>query len=160
MAILLSLDVGSTNNAYSVYDTVTKQVLEVQDVTADNTNYPNVENKISYAHHTLSEVFKKYGVSICIYEQFVGKGSTAAAIYQVLGGIKLAATNNNVQLLSYTAPQVKRLVTGNGKADKADIAKVVNTAFNLNLPYSKKSQTHKTDSLGVLYCYLRDKELL
>lgn len=160
MTIICGVDIGSVNLGVCVYDTNTKQVVEVMDVTADSTNYPKVEHKIQHVYNIFSTLFNKHNVEVFVYEEFIGSGTTASAIYQVLGGIKLAAINNKISLLSYTATNVKKIVTGNGKADKADIAKAVNSHFNLQLPYTKKSQTHKTDSLGVLYCYLYNQGLL
>lgn len=152
--ILIAADLGSTNNAYCVYDLKEGKVIEVEDITTNSKLYPTIESKIHEVYSRYLQLFNKYNPSVFIYEQFVGNGLVASNIYQVLGGIKLAAVTNNVKLTSYTAPEVKKKVTGKGTADKNDIAIAVNTYFKLELPYGKKEQSHKTDSLAVLLTYL------
>ncbi|GAA6622847.1 crossover junction endodeoxyribonuclease RuvC [Scytonema sp. NUACC26] len=151
--LIFGLDPGVTNIGYSIYSTIDKQVLESSEITAKQ---HELEDKLVHVYNKFNELIEKYQFKMLSYEQpvFVGRGTTGERINRVLGVILLLCRLNGIQTLSYTAPQLKKKTTGNGKADKHDVESAVAKYFNIN---NKFSTNHASDSLGAIMCYLLDK---
>lgn len=152
--LIIGIDPGVTNTGYSIYNDSNNVVIESGEIVADA---KSIEDKLVQVYNKLSFLLEKYSINIVSYEQpvFLGKGITGEQINRVLGVVLLLFKLNNINdIFSYTAPQIKRKITGNGKADKKEVAVSVSKYFNID---NKFSSTHAADSLGAIMCYLLDK---
>jgi len=155
--IICSSDLGFINNAYSIIDGDKKIILDIKDIT---TKEPVFEDKLVTIYDKYIEVFNKYNVSCFIFEMpvFSGKGDTGSKLAQVVGIIRLAAKQCGIDtIVPYSATHVKSIVTGNGKASKADIMCSVSKFFNINNEFTS---SHTADSAAVGICYLKDQQLI
>ncbi len=76
---------------------------------------------------------------------------TAFAVGHARGVTMLAAGERGVPCFSYTPQRVKSSVCGNGRADKAQVARMVQTLLSLSeLP----TPDHASDALAVALCHL------
>lgn len=83
--------------------------------------------------------------------------STALSVGQARGVLLLAMANNGLTIGEYTPLQVKQAVVGYGKAEKAQVQKMVATLLNLSyIP----SPDDAADALAVGICHLSSQKLV
>lgn len=91
---------------------------------------------------------------------FANNTTTAMKIAEVRGIIIACLLRNNIQLEQYNPVKIKQAMTGNGKADKKAIEKMVKMEFKLDdQPYLDDA----LDALAVLFThhlYQRNKKFL
>jgi crossover junction endodeoxyribonuclease RuvC len=99
----------------------------------------------------LLRIIKKYKPTrMAVEELFFCKNvTTAIKVGQARGVILLTAVNNNIPVDEFTPLQIKRAITGYGKAEKGQMQKVVATI--LGLPKKIKSDD-AADALAVALC--------
>jgi crossover junction endodeoxyribonuclease RuvC len=81
---------------------------------------------------------------------------TAFAVGQARGVILLAAGQRGIPTRSYTPQQVKGAVCANGRADKAQVARMVTRLLGLAAP---PTLDHVSDALAVAVCHLNHSPL-
>lgn len=100
----------------------------------------------------LKEIIRKYRPDYIILEKlFFGANSkTAMSVGQARGVIMLLTAEERISLVEYQGLQVKLLLTGYGRADKAKIQKVVRKMLSLKI---KPKPDDAADALAVAICY-------
>lgn len=95
-------------------------------------------------------MIKKHGVEYIAFErtQF-GKPFVMSQIYESIGVVKLLAQIHGVKLIEVSPMTAKKVITGTGKAKKAEMMKKVKEHFGL----SKKdlSSDHEADAIGMAF---------
>lgn len=153
--IILSLDIGIVNNGYTMFDLNKNHVL-INDTLI--TKYKTIEEKIINIYYHFSNMVHNYKPEIIIYEKpvFINRGNNSAFINNVLGIYMLIAELNKINLFSYTAKEVKKVVTQDGNADKNKVAQCVAKLLNI----SSFKDDHASDSAAVLLTYLIKNQLI
>jgi crossover junction endodeoxyribonuclease RuvC len=90
--------------------------------------------------------------AVALEELYFGQNvRTAFAVGQARGVVMLAAGQRGVQCTSYTPQKVKGAVCGNGRADKDQVARMVQALLGLaDLP----RPDHAADALAVAICHV------
>lgn len=90
--------------------------------------------------------------AVALEELYFGQNvRTAFAVGQARGAAMLAAGQRGVQCTSYTPQKVKGAVCGNGRADKEQVARMVQALLGLaDLP----RPDHAADALAVAICHV------
>jgi len=152
--IVFALDCGYTNSGYCVFDTQNEVFLEIDHIVAKHDLF---SEKLLMIHDRIKSVFDQFHPEFCVFEEpvFLGKGKTGALLHQALGVVKLIAAQEHSEIIGYTAPHVKKLCTGDGKADKKKIEHEVCNHFKLDS--SVFPSNHASDAVAVLLCFLKTK---
>lgn len=89
--------------------------------------------------------------AVALEELYFGQNvKTAFAVGHGRGAAMLAAGQRGIECTSYTPQQVKAAVCGNGRADKQQVARMVQTL--LALPQAP-TPDHASDALAVAMCH-------
>jgi len=99
------------------------------------------------------ELLDEYGCDAVALEQlYFGQNvRTAFAVGHARGAAMLAAGERGVPCYSYTPQRVKSAVCGSGRADKDQVARMVQALLHLpELP----TPDHASDALAVAICHL------
>jgi crossover junction endodeoxyribonuclease RuvC len=89
--------------------------------------------------------------AMALEELYFGQNvKTAFAVGHGRGAAMLAAGQRGIECTSYTPQQVKAAVCGNGRADKEQVARMVQTL--LALPRAP-TPDHASDALAVAMCH-------
>ncbi len=97
--------------------------------------------KLSLAERVLEigegvrEVVEQYQPAVMAIEQVfstVQYPKTALLMAHARGAILYAAAQRNVRVVHYTARQIKRLLTGSGKADKDQVQRAIRNELHLS----------------------------
>lgn len=118
----------------------------------------NVEKRLEEIYTEILKLIKKYSPeSIAIEELFFNTNAkTAFVVGQARGVILLACSQKNLNLAVYTPLQVKIAVTGYGRAEKAQVGKMIKTILNLKT-IPKLDDT--TDALAVGLTHLFSRKM-
>jgi len=79
---------------------------------------------------------------------------TAIALGQVRGATLVAIATHNCSLYEYSPLEIKKAVTGYGRADKNQVKMMVKTLLNLK---DEKLETDASDALAAAYCHLSSR---
>lgn len=81
------------------------------------------EERLLLLHTGFTELIEKYSPDIVSIEQlfFSTNVKTAITVAQARGVILLACAQQNIPVISYSPLQIKKTITGDGKADKHQI---------------------------------------
>lgn len=88
-------------------------------------------------------------------ELFMGRNATSAiGVAQARGAILAVLEENGVPVFEYKPSQVKIVLTGYGKADKVQIARML--AAQVRLP-DGKLDSHALDAIAIAVCHARSR---
>ena len=148
--MILSLNPGLNNIGYSIYDLKSKQIIKTSELTIKE---KDLYKKLAISYQTFLHLFEQYSFNVFVFEKptFINKGATSQNINFNLGTILSLAALNNCTIKSFAPKQIKKLTTGNGNADKNEVAASVSKYFNIDDNFTSN---HASDSLAVLICYL------
>lgn len=158
--IVLALDLSLASTGYAVANVVDGEI--------DLLEYGSVNNK-KYAKRTqsfrlhrialkLRELFKKYPIETVVKERGFTKGHISTqALFKVAGVADLMCFSyGHEHIEEYTVASIKKAVTGNGKADKAEVA----NSLHLYVGDQVYETDDESDAVAVLVTYCIDKGLV
>jgi crossover junction endodeoxyribonuclease RuvC len=112
-----------------------------------------LERRLGDIHAAVGELLDRHRPqSMAVEELYFGTNARSAfAVGQARGVVLLAAGQRGVPSRSYTPQQVKAGVCGHGRADKAQVARMVARLLGLAAP---PTPDHAADALAVAICEL------
>ena len=98
--------------------------------------------------------------SVALEESFVGADArTALSVGQARGAVLVAAAVAGVECTEYAPSRVKQTVCGYGRAEKAQVLRMVQTILALR-DDDKPASLHASDALAVAICHALAPPLL
>lgn len=91
------------------------------------------ENRLKIIHDNLISLIKKYHPTHMAVEDlfFATNAKTAIGVGQSRGVVLLTAAQHHVPVISYSPLTIKRTITGDGKADKKQIERMIMLTLRL-----------------------------
>ena len=152
--IILGVDPGTLFMGYALLHTIGSRVeildFGVYDVHKLEDQYARLQKEFFF----LQELIEKYHPTILAIEsQFVDKNpQTMIKIVHAQGVAIAAALSKDVPVQEYSPMKVKMAITGNGHADKQQVADMVQRF--LHIPDERMpKKLDATDALGIAYCH-------
>lgn len=109
-------------------------------------------NRLVQLASDLSVIVRKFTPSCVAIEQlfFGANAKTAMSVGQARGVVLLTSAQHGLAIFEYQGLAVKRILTGNGRADKRLIQETVRTILSLNqIPKPDDA----ADALGIAICH-------
>lgn len=149
--MILSIDPGLNNIGYTVYDEINNIIITNSEFSPTN---KILKNKLVEIYNFFNILLSLNKITYFIYENpvFLNQGDISQKVNFSLGILLLLAAINNCEIYYYSAKQIKKELTGNGNADKEDIANKCSEYFKIK---NKFTSNHASDSLAVLITYLK-----
>ena len=152
--IILGVDPGTLFMGYALLHTIGSKVeildFGVFDVHKFDDQYARLQKEFFF----LQEIIDKYQPSVLAIEaQFVDKNpQTMIKIVHAQGVAIAAALSKDVPVVEYSPMKVKMAITGNGHADKHQVADMLQRF--LHIPEERMpKKLDATDALGIAYCH-------
>jgi len=152
---LLGIDPGTANTGYAVIDIPDDILSRKFDYDISLVQHGNIvtpkdktmESRLLLLHTSLNAIIDKYKPNMLITELlFFGRNvTTVISIGQARGVILLSAAKYKIPVYEYTGPQIKLMVAGSGRADKAQVHEGVRNFLGKN---GKKSRVLKLPKRG------------
>ena len=117
------------------------------------------EMRLKQIYDAVTGLISEFAIeSVALEDIFFSKNvSSAFAVGEVKGILKLAAANADCPVTLYTPTQVKQAIVGYGKATKVQMQKMVQTQLKLKeLP----RPDHAADALALAICHARSYKVL
>jgi len=134
------------------------RVLEAGFVATTAEGRAPLETRLKSIHESICEIIERLKPDAMAVEQLYSHYAhprTAILMGHARGVIFLAASRGGVPVVSYSATQVKKSLTGNGRAGKEQVQRMVQTVLGLGaLP----SPPDVADALAVALCHAHHKQ--
>ena len=96
--------------------------------------------------------------AVALEESFVGADArTALSVGQARGAVLVASALAGVECAEYAPAVVKQAVCGYGRAEKAQVSRMVQAILSMKTP---PASTHASDALAVAICHALSPPLL
>ena len=96
--------------------------------------------------------------AVVLEESFVGADARIAlSVGQARGAVLVASAVSGVECTEYAPARVKQAVCGYGRAEKAQVSRMVQAILSLGTP---PSSSHAADALAVAICHASAPPLL
>lgn len=121
-----------------------------------NNNFP--EKRLRQIYKGIKVVLEEYQPNVVAIERlfFFTNAKTAIRVSQAHGVFLLAAADYGIPVFEYTPRQVKKEITGNGRAQKQEIIKTILRMFKLRIPKGKKTYFDDVcDALAIALTHIR-----
>ncbi len=149
---ILGIDPGYAIMGYGIIDTRgnTFKVCAYGSITTESDM--DMPSRLKSIYSDLTEIISKYEPDeLAIEELFFNTNTTTAIkVGQARGVAILACANFGMEIEEYTPLQIKRSLTGYGRAEKKQVQEMVKTILNLN-QVPKPDDT--ADALAVAICH-------
>lgn len=145
--LILSIDIGSTNYGYSILKKLENKKYELVKTNFLNLVDLDIATKLTTILRTLKKDIQEHKIELLVFENSVFRGSNAALLNYVCGLTYVLSGTFNLPVKDVTPTQVKKRVTGNGKATKKEVELAVNT-FLSNPPESYLND-HCSDAVAI-----------
>lgn len=156
--IILGIDPGTAITGFSLVERTQRGVRLI--------DYGCIRTKSTQPHHErLNEIAEdigalitKYQPTTCAIEKlFFSKNvKTAMSVSEVRGVLLQHASKAGLDIHEYTPNEIKSTVTGDGKADKIQIQKMVKTILNLKeIPKPDDA----ADAIAIALCHIQSAKI-
>lgn len=145
---VLGIDPGIGRMGWGIVDSEGSKLQAVDYGCLETEANSAVPKRLQFIHSFVLKTMKTYKPDVMAIEDlfFSNNAKTAFVVGQARGVILLAAAEYNIPVKIYTPLQVKIAVTGYGRAEKAQVGKMVQTILKLKT-IPKPDDT--TDALAI-----------
>jgi crossover junction endodeoxyribonuclease RuvC len=150
--IVLGIDPGLANTGYGVVARRDGRLLALDGgVIRTRAGVPQ-ERRLTDIHAAVDALLGEHHPdAVALEELYFGQNvRTAFAVGQARGVVMLAAGQHGLPCASYTPQQVKGAVCGSGRADKDQVARMVQALLGLS---QEPRPDHAADALAVAVCH-------
>lgn len=157
--IILGIDPGIANTGYGVVESQANRAT-AHDYGNIRTNAQTAsETRLKQIHDEVARLITEFAVDAVVLEDiFFSKNvSSAFAVGEVKGIVKLAAANAECPVETYTPSQIKQAVVGYGRATKTQMQRMVQALLRLK---QAPRPDHAADALAVALCHARSYKVL
>lgn len=153
--IILGIDPGTSSIGYSIFEIGNPPRLLHAGVLRLERTAP--QDRLLVLHTSIKKLISEWEPkTLAIEKLFFAKNTkTALSVSESRGALLLTAALAGITVFEYTPLEIKKTVTGNGTADKAQVEKML----RLVLPDAAKFKTQDDmfDAIAVAYaCYLKE----
>ena len=151
MVKILGVDLGTTNLGVSILDFAEQpKVIFCEYLKLEKGGIPE---KLSYLYNYFGSMVNAHEVTHISFENPFFSSKNGNAIVMVGGILMLIAGQRGLPIESYTASQVKKCVTGSGKADKKEVEDSIKTHLPFESSRKFESGGHTSDSIAIGLTY-------
>lgn len=150
---ILGIDPGLNITGYSVLDTSGNQFSIVEGGIVRSKRKDSLENRLLEIHEGITEVIQRLKPDCAGIEELYShyaNPTTAIIMGHARGVLCLACGQNDVPINSYAATQVKKIMTGNGRAPKSQVQLAVASYLNLD---SIPEPADVADAAAIAICH-------
>jgi len=130
---ILGIDPGTARIGWGVIDKKSNTIVPISYGLITTEKTLEKPRRLMILFTSLLTVFEKYKPDVLSIEDlfFTKNAKTAISVGEARGVILLASAKCKVPVVSYTPLAVKRTITGNGRADKKQVGKMIVQLFHL-----------------------------
>jgi crossover junction endodeoxyribonuclease RuvC len=158
--LILGIDPGTATTGYGLIKVKKRQyeVLEFGIIETDKNGNPG--ERLSDIYKQLRKILLEFSPDVMAIERlfFAANAKTAMRVGQAHGVMLFAAAKSKTTVVEYAPGTIKKIVSGDGRADKKLIQKSVRKYLGATVRSRKKKKTHfdnAADALAVAICHAK-----
>jgi crossover junction endodeoxyribonuclease RuvC len=149
--IILGIDPGTVNLGYGIirqnsreYEYVSSGVLKIPKTKV-------LHERLRIIYEGLEDIIKRYSPQVAVIEKIFFAGGVKATLNlgYSRGVAMLAVARYDIPIYEYSTLEVKKAITGYGRADKVQVGEMVKRLLFLN----KKPDPDSADALALCICH-------
>lgn len=157
--LVFGIDPGTATTGYGLIKILSKG-FEVWDwglISTDKNGL--VEKRLANIYLKTRRLLREFQPDVFVMEKifFASNAKTAIAVGQAQGVMLYAAAKAKVPVFEYAPGTIKKVVAGNGRADKKLVQQSLRKFLGAKVRSSKKGKTHfdnAADALAVALCHV------
>lgn len=161
--LILGIDPGTATTGYGIIKVERKdfKVLEWGIIETEKNGTPG--DRLAEIYKQMMEVLKEFSPDVVAIEKlfFATNAKTAMRVGQAQGVMLFAAAKAKTEVFEYAPGTIKKVVAGDGRADKKLVQKSVRKYLGARVRSKKGQKTHfdnAADALAVAMCHaLRER---
>ena len=148
--IILGVDPGTRYAGYAVIKKEKQKTYLIESGCLDVHKLGSLVEKIGNIYRFMTDKVKEHNVThLAIETPFMDKNAgTFLKLGYVVGILHLISYNNGLRLSKFSPTEVKKMVTGSGRAGKEQVANVVTKLFRIKKP----KRDDVTDAIAIALC--------
>ena len=149
---ILGIDPGTAACGYGVVETSRRRLRALDYGWFTTPASRPLDQRLAEIHDTVAELIESFAPeAVAIEESYVGVDPrTALAVGQARGAILVACAKRGVVTVQYPPASVKQAICGWGRADKAQVQRMVAAILSLE---REPTPHHAADALAVAVCH-------
>jgi crossover junction endodeoxyribonuclease RuvC len=150
--IVLGIDPGTANTGYGVVERRGSRLIARDGGVITTRPEAPMQIRLANIHRRVCELLDEHSVSVLSMEDiyFGRNAGSAFAVGQARGAVMLAAGQRRLPCVSYTPQQIKYSDCGSGRAEKDQVARMVQVLLGLeHVP----RPDHAADALAIAICH-------
>ncbi len=155
---ILGIDPGTATTGYGIINAngKTHEVLDFGLIETDKDG--SKPKRLQNIHFQMMRLFREHKPDIMVIEKifFARNAKTAINVGQAQGVMLFSAAKAKTEVVEYAPGTIKKVVTGDGRADKKMIQKCLRKVLGAKVRSRKKKKTHfdnAADALAVALCH-------
>jgi crossover junction endodeoxyribonuclease RuvC len=156
--LILGIDPGTATTGYGLIEFSPKR-LEVLDFGLIETDKnKKTAKRLENIYKAIMDLLKMHRPDVMVIEKifFATNAKTAISVGQAQGVLLVAASKNNVEVAEFAPGTIKKVVAGDGRADKKAVQRSLRKVLGAKVRSKAKGKTHfdnAADALAVALCY-------
>ena len=154
---ILGVDPGLQRTGYGLIESAGSENLKLVEAGVIRTSpSEGIAGRLAGIYKNLSDVIAEHKPEVLVLEKLYSHykhPTTSILMGHARGIICLACGINNVRLVSYSATRIKKAVTGNGRAAKHQVQRMVKTLLGLNTA-PKPADVSDALAMAISYAYI------
>jgi len=151
--LILGIDPGLNTTGYGVIDASGKRVQLREAGVVRSTSKASLTRRVRQIHDGTAEVIRSFRPAVLALEELYShyeRPTTAILMGHARGVICLSAAQADVPVKHYAATQVKKLLTGSGRAPKWQMQAAIGRELGLSAP---PEPPDVADALAIALCH-------
>lgn len=150
--IVLGIDPGTANTGYGVVQRRSGRLTALDGGVITTRPEAPPQIRLAAIYRRVGDLLDEHSVAVVALEDiFFGQNAGSAfAVGQARGAVMAAAGERRLEVASYTPQQIKHAVTGSGRAEKDQVARMVQMLLSLDAP---PHPDHAADALAIAICH-------
>lgn len=157
--IVLGIDPGTATTGYGLLEYNGRGLVPLEFDLIETTKDFAPEARLSMIYDHILEIIRRSKPDVMAIEKvfFAANAKTAIRVGQAQGVMLLSAATANIPVVEYAPGTIKKMVSGNGRADKKVMQQSLRSIFGPRIRSKANKKTHfdnAADALAVALCHV------
>lgn len=161
--LILGIDPGTATTGFGFISFIDNKYKVIDFGLIETDKEENPGKRLTNIHNQMMGIIKKHNPDVVAIEKlfFATNAKTASRVGQAIGVLIFSAALANIEIFEYAPGTIKKMVAGDGRADKKMIQQSLRKLFGAKIRSKAKKKTHfdnAADALAVAMCHIYTTE--
>lgn len=149
---ILGIDPGTATTGYGFIDSLNGENKVIEWGLIETSKDTKTEDRLNKIFEDTLVILKKFTPDVFVFEKifFAANAKTVIAVGQAQGVMLLAASKTKIRIESYAPGTIKKLITGNGRANKKEVQQAIRRILGNQVKSKAHKKTHFDNAADAL----------